>query len=516
MTPSTAVTSSSGVYNVRYYGAHGDGETLDTAAIQSAIDACHAGNGGMVLFPHGTYLTGTLYLKSQVTLHFEPRATLLGSTDIADYALDTDGIRYAGESYMDRCLIFSRGAEQIGLSGLGVIDGQGQRENFPNEDSLDRPMMLRLIDCQRVRLRDLTLRNAAAWCTAFIGCRDVHVDGVTIENRANLNGDGLDFDGCQDVFVSNCRIDTSDDSICLQTSEPDRPCQNIVITNCVLSSHWAGMRFGLLSCGDIRDVTVSNCVFHDMVGSGLKIQMCEGAILENMTFANLVMRNVPRPIFCTFNSFRFRRDADLTLPPMQAFRNLQFSHIRAYAGPESAESYKSFIAFIGLPSYDIQNITLSDIHFTAPGGGTLAQGARRNVPELTGKRPEHYEFGETLPSYGIYARHVKGLVLDNITLDYVRPELRPALICDDVEDLEMDSVRARGHAMGNALLRLIDVRRALIKGCRPTCAVPVFCELENRCRDIALLNNDLRLAKKVAKRIGVAKKHLLRLANLCE
>ena len=377
-------------------------------------------------------------------------------------------------------------------------------------------MMLRLVGCRGIRVRDVTLRNAAAWCTAFIGCSDIHIDGVTIENRVNFNGDGLDFDGCQDVFVSNCRIDTSDDSICLQTSEPDRPCQNIVISNCILSSHWAGMRFGLLSCGDIRDVTVSNCVFHDIVGSGLKIQMCEGAVLENMVFTNLVMRNVPRPIFCTFNSFRFRRDADAGLPPMQAFRNLRFSHIRAYAGPDSAESYKSFIAFVGLPSYDIENITLSDVHFTAPGGGTLAQGARRNVPELTGKRPEHREFGETLPSYGIYARHVKGLVLDNVTLDYVRPELRPAVICDDVEDLELCDVRARGHAMGNALLRLISVRGALIKGCRPLSNVPVFVELESKCHDIALLHNDLRLANKAAKRIGVAKKHLLRQANLPE
>ena len=131
MSPSAAATRSSGVYNVRYYGAHGDGEALDTAAIQAAIDACHAGNGGLVLLPQGTYLTGTLYLKSQVTLHLEARAVLLGSTDIADYALDTDGIRYAGESYMDRCLIFARGRRADRSQWTGRHRRSGTARAFP-------------------------------------------------------------------------------------------------------------------------------------------------------------------------------------------------------------------------------------------------------------------------------------------------------------------------------------------------------------------------------------------------
>jgi hypothetical protein len=516
---STASTSggSGGVYNVRYYGAHGDGAALDTAAIQAAIDACHAANGGVVLFPAGSYMTGTLYLRSQVTLHLNARATLLGSTDIADYATDTEGIRYEGEGYMDRCLLFARDCRQIGISGEGTIDGQGGLDHFPNPESRERPMLLRLVGCSQVHLRDVTLRDPAAWTTAFIACRDVRVEGLTIDSRANYNGDGLDFDGCQNVFVSRCRISSSDDCICLQTSERDRPCQNVVISDCVLSSEWAGLRIGLLSCGDLRNVTVSNCIFHDIKGSGIKVQMNEGGVLEDMLFANLVMDNVPRPIFCTFNSFRVRRDAGPQLPPMQALRHLQFRGIRASAGADSAQSYKSFIAFVGLPANPIEDVTLSDIHFTAPGGGTRSQGARRDVPELIGKRPEHSELGETLPAYGLYARHVKGLVLDNITLDYLRPELRPAIVCDDVQGLELVGVRALGHAAGEALVRLQDVRGAMLRGCRCLSKVKAFVSAEGKCRDIALVANDLRLAGKAVKRgPDVGKKQVLRQGNLEE
>lgn len=143
---------------------------------------------------------------------------------------------------------------------------------------------------------------------------------LTIHSRANHNGDGLDFDGCQNVRVSNCAFDTSDDSICLQASRQDRPCRDVVITNCSFCSKWAGIRIGLLSRGNIENVTVSNCIFKDIQDSGLKIQVCEGGIMQNMTFSNLVMTNVPRPIFMTFCQQRACCDAPEEMAPMQLRR----------------------------------------------------------------------------------------------------------------------------------------------------------------------------------------------------
>ena len=144
---------------------------------------------------------------------------------------------------------------------MAPLTGKGRRSHFPNADDpqKNRPMMLRFLNCSNIRMRDLTLANPASWTSAWLYCSDIAVNGLTIHSRANGNGDGLDFDGCTDVRVSQCAFDTSDDSICLQTSRPDCPCRDIVISNCTFTSKWAGIRIGLLSRGDFENVTVTNC-----------------------------------------------------------------------------------------------------------------------------------------------------------------------------------------------------------------------------------------------------------------
>ncbi|RME73134.1 MAG: glycoside hydrolase family 28 protein, partial [Verrucomicrobia bacterium] len=332
------ITSSSGraggieqkpMLDIRDFGAIPDGTTVNTAAIQAAIDACSEQRAAGVLIAGGAYVTGTLVLKDYVTLHVAAGAELLGSTDIADYPSGMGRNMYKNEPHMDRCLIFARGARHIGITGSGVIDGRGHRENFPNRDDpgRNRPMMIRFIDCHGIRMRDVTLRNPAAWTSAWLYCSDVVVDGVTIVSRANHNGDGLDFDGCRDVRVSNCSFDTSDDSICLQNSRPGSVCEDVVINNCTFSSKWAGIRIGLLSRGDFNRGTVTNCVFHDIDDSGLKIQMCEGGEMRRMLFANLIMQNVPRPVFMTFGQQRAAADAPPGLAPMKAMGDMVFRNI---------------------------------------------------------------------------------------------------------------------------------------------------------------------------------------------
>lgn len=496
----TAGLAASGLFDVRAYAAAGDGRTLDTKAIQAAIDACIAAGGGRVVISGGRFVTGTLYLKSNVILFVDAGAALLGSPAIADYTTDTHRNMYAGEPHMDRCLIFARDAENIGLEGPGTIDGQGKA--FPNasDTAKSRPMLIRFMGCKNISLRDITLLSPAAWTSAFLYCTGIIADGVTVTSRANINGDGMDFDGCQDVRVSNCRYDNSDDCICLQGSDPAHPVRNVVITNCVMTSRWAAIRIGLLSQADFRDITVSNCVFHDHQGEGIKIQMTEGGKMENLLFSNIVMRNVPRAILVTFNGFPMRIDSPKPMPPMQSLRNLMFSHIRIESDSSIAGPQLSYIAVCGLPGHPVENVTFSDISYTAPGSGTAQMANRRVVGEFTDVRPESRVFEGALPTYGLYARHVKGLTVRNMTLEAATPDVRPGVVCDDVEGAVFSGVRVACDAETEHAVRLQNVRNVLFEGCAPSMPCKTFLRVEGASSDIALTGNDLRKARQAVDR----------------
>jgi len=432
-------------YDIRRFEAAGDGRTLNTAAIQTAIDTCNADGGGTVVIAQGAYITGTIHLKSHVNLHIDAGATLLGSADIADYPDDTHKQMYKNERHMDRCLIFARDAHGISITGTGTIDGQGDRQNFPNEGDPrgNRPMMIRLVDCSNIRMHDITLVRPASWTSAWLYCSDIAVDSVRIHSRVNGNGDGLDFDGCTDVRVSNCSFDTSDDSICLQTSRPDRPCRDIVITNCCFCSKWAGIRIGLLSRGNFENVAVSNCVFRDIDDSGLKIQMCEGAEMKRMMFSNLVMENVPRPVFMTFCQQRACVDASEGVAPMKALRDIVFSDILA---DSTACGKDSAFIVTGLPGHPIEDVTLRNISMLASGGGTREDAAATFAEldlDAIGKHwPEYRCFGATVPAHGIYARHVRGLLLDHVSLRTIAPDQRPDIVLVDTETVRCNSAPA--------------------------------------------------------------------------
>jgi hypothetical protein len=454
----TPVTDSNSLpetgFDIRYFGAVDDGTTVNTAAIQRAIDACTASGGGQVLVAGGRFVTGTIHLKDNVTLHIGPDATLLGSTNIADYTTDTHKNIYAGEAHMDRCLIFARQAVNIGLTGGGTIDGRGDRKAFPNEGDpgRNRPMLIRFLACSRIRMRDLALNNPAAWTSAWLYCDDIVVDGITIRSRANGNGDGLDFDGCKNVRVSNCLFDTSDDSICLQASRADRPCRNVVITNCVMTSQWAAIRIGLSSLGNLQDVTVTNCIFHDIPDAGLKIQLCEGGVINNLQFSHLVMRNVPRPVFMTFNRWRMGVDTPKEIPPMKAMGDMQFSHIRV--DNSGMADMPTGIVLSGIPGHSIENIAFDNISLTLPGGGTAEQAARQDLPEFVNQRPGFGVLGKAVPFAGFFARHVRGLTLTNVRIEAIKPEVRAAIVCDKVADLEIAGAKLGAMFSGDSVIRL--------------------------------------------------------------
>ena len=431
--------SSAALYDVRSFGAVGDGQTLDTRSLQTAIDQCNAAGGGTVLVAGGRYLTGTLYLRSNVCLRVESGAVILGSTRIADYATDTDRSMYRGEPIMDRCLIFAKDARNISIEGHGSIDGQGKSFPEPGDSRKNRPKLIRLLGCSRLRIRDITLQAPASWTSEWRYCSDIAVDGITIFSRANMNGDGLDFDGCANVRVSNSTFDTSDDSICLQTSLVEKPCRDVIITNCHFSSRWAGIRIGLLSRGDFENIVVSNCTFRDHNDSGLKIQMCEGAEMKNMIFSNLVMKNVPRPVFLTFCQQGAWVDAPPELAPMKRVSNIQFSNI--IVDSDTGGTGAAFIV-TGMPGHPVEAISFSDVRATFPGGGT-AEDARTVLAEFTPENlkaprwPEYRGLRGTVPAHGLYARHVKGITLRNVTIGTKTTDVRPAVMFVDVGEAQV-------------------------------------------------------------------------------
>lgn len=497
--------------SVRDFGAKGDGVTLDTAAIQATIDACSGMGGGTVYLAPGDYLTGTITLKSHVTLHVGPSARLLGSTDLADYPdLGHVGAIPDYPEHLNYCLISAYGAEHIALTGEGSVDGQGAAftagtEGFnveaeaaaPSAQSHIRPTLLNFTDCHDVTIGNLTLTNAPAWCCHLEKCTEMRIRGVHLLNRANQNNDGFDLTDCADVTISDCHIDSGDDAIALKWGG-----QRIVVTNCIISSRWAAIRIGPESLGVFRDIAVSNCVIYDTYGAAIKIQEVEGGVVENVSFDNLVMNHVTGPISLRLGGYLGWRQERKESLPIGVIRNIRFSNIQAtvadnaYPLPHEVPPFpgerNSCLNITGVPGHFVENVTFSGVRMLFPGGGS-GEDARRSIPEMRDHYPEYHMFG-TLPAYAVYLRHVKGVTFEDVAVESATADMRPALVADDVEDLELSNVRAGGSSE-LALMRLRDARHVYLHGCRPLDDVAVFLSVQgDRSRDILLQANDLRRA----------------------
>lgn len=440
-------------FNITHYGAVNDGKTINTLSIQKAIDECNAFGGGRVIINGGgTYVSGTLFMKSNVTLFIDNGSTLQGSLNQNDYPSNVYKNMYRGETTKDRCLIYAENENSIAIEGHGTIDGNGHKVHFPREKvngkSIQRPMLLRFKDCSNITMRDIHLINPASWTTAWLYCDNITIDGITILSRANYNGDGLDFDGCTNVRVSNSNFDNSDDSICLQTSLPDKPCKYITISNCNFTTKWGGIRIGLLSRGNIEYVTVTNCTFRDIYDSGLKIQQNEGGEMRHMVFNNLVMENVPRPIFMTF----CQQIASVDTPenqfePLKRMHDMIFSNIIV----DNSELDKNSAFFLtGIPGHQIENISINNVTFIVRGGGTIKDATQKIVKEYTldnmSRWPEFFVV-ESLPTCGLYARHINGLTIKDFNIITKNEDKRFPFIFDKVKSLNTHMLSLNGKQL---------------------------------------------------------------------
>jgi polygalacturonase len=451
------------IFNIKSFGAVGDSITLETEAVQAAIDACNKNGGGTVWVPAGNFVIGTIELKSNITLSLDHGASLLGSQDHKNYPIDK--LRPAREGNSE-CLLYAADANNIKIEGLGVIDGRGLPEFFPKNAGVggkdNRPRLLRFESCKNVSFSGLTYLRPAFWGLHLVDCSNVHLNGVKIDFRNNgANNDGLDIDGCEDVLIENCNINSGDDGICLKSSL--NACKNFVVRNCIVSSHTAPLKFGTSSSGGFINVKVENCYFYDCPMGAIKLQIVDGGTMENIDISRIKVVNGGSPVFIrlgnrgriyTQNTYTGTDKINGTKPegaPVGSIKNIRISDVVAevnfpdrehdlkatykkvnYESEEKTEREKAQagpIMITGIPGHYIENVTLENISITYTGEGTETNAV---VPEDINRYPEQYFFG-VLPAWGAYIRHAKNVQFKNVKMTTRASDKREMIVLDDVE-----------------------------------------------------------------------------------
>jgi len=490
-------------YSVSEYGAIGDGTTLNTTAIQTAIDVCSDAGGGTVLFTKGTYLTGTIKLRNNVTLYLDAGSILLGSTRLEDYPVTICDFRSYTDNYTVRSLIYVEKANNVAITGRGIIDGQGaafKDKRTADEPYKMRPYLIRMIECGNVTVRDVTILNSPMWVQHYLACENVVIDGITVNSFVAGNNDGIDIDSCSGVRISNCDINSGDDAIVLKATS-GRVCRDVVVSNCVLRSYCNAYKLGTESNGGFENIIFSNSTIYDTRLAAIALEMVDGAKLERVIVNNIVINNAGTAIFLRLGnrarpySARGHWDPDafipesgVTRPGVGTFRDVVVSNIMATGIGITGCS------ITGIPGHLLRDITLENIRIIFDGGGTTEM-VNRSVPEKENSYPEFNGFG-SLPCYGIYTRHAKNITFNNIKLLYEKEDLRPALVFDDVSNLNLFQFDAELSAEAKALVWMKKVNGALVHGCRPSLKINTFAQLD-KCENITIMNNDFSNVEKI-------------------
>jgi polygalacturonase len=481
-----------GAFDVKKFGAKGDGKALDSPAINKAIDAAAAAGGGTVLFTAGTYRSFSIRLKSNVGLYLDHGATILAAhPNDGDGKYDLpepnpwDQYQDFGHSHWRNSLIWGENLENVSILGPGRIWGKGlvrsgsqsrtKEQNdalekqgpdpkagpfgYPNARDAVEPgwgnKAISLKLCRNVIIRDVSILHGGHFAILATG-----VDNLTIDNvKIDTNRDGIDVDACKNVRISNCTINSPfDDAICPKSSYAlgyARVTENVTITNCQVSGYDEGtlfdgtykrdfrnangtfsptgrIKFGTESNGGFKNITVSNCVFD--YSRGLALEAVDGALLEDVTISNITMRDISNsPIFLRLGS-RNRGPKEST--KVGAMRRVIISNVVVY---NAEPKYASIIS--GIPGYLIEDVQLSNIRIYAKGGGTKEQAALE-PPERENIYPEPTMFGE-LPAYGFFIRHIKGLQMRDVEVSYLSPDLRPAFVLSNVNGAEFVHIKAQ-------------------------------------------------------------------------
>lgn len=473
---SMAQNSHTTVFNIKDYGATGDGKTINTKAINDAIEAAVKAGGGTVFFPAGTYLSYSIRLKSHISLYLDQGCTLVAAAVTGNETYDKaepnphDQYQDFGHSHWHNSLIWGENLVDISILGSGVIYGKGLSRSFLasegwekrgidpgihlQEGIANKAIALKL--CRNVLLKDFTIVYGGHFGILVTG-----VDNLTIDNiKMDTNRDGMDIDACNNVRISNCTVNSpNDDAICLKSSYAlgyAKPTQNVTITNCQVSGYDLGtfyygtyerkqasqvpdqegpcgrIKFGTESNGGFKNITISNCVFE--YSRGLALETVDGALLEDVVITNITMRDVTNSPFFLRLGARMRGPKDI---PIGTLRRITISNINVY----NADSH--FASLItGIPSYAIEDVRFSNIRIYYRPIDSAESKIQTVVPEYEKLYPEPAKFG-VLPAYGFFIRHVKSIAMDNVEVYHLGKEIRPAFILNDVNGADFFNVHAQ-------------------------------------------------------------------------
>jgi polygalacturonase len=448
------------------FGAKSDTTVLSTAAIQTAIDCC-ANEGGRVVVPAGNFKTGTIVLRSNVNLHLESGATLYGSTDLRDY-------RRMKSSYISLRthtptiqLIYADSVENVVIDGYGTIDGQGRgfKKLSWNDEGITRPHLLRFIQSHDIVVKDISLRNSGCWMQHYLACDRVRIDGIKVTNRNNYNNDALDLDGCHDVIVRGVIADSDDDGITLKSTSP-RLCENIVIENCIVSSHCNAVKLGTETNGGFRNILIHSIVVKPSADqttqffgrergtSALSLEIVDGGLMENVSVDGMNIMGTESPIFIrlahrgrgyTFNKSgaeafvsqsvqggnegATRSQKPDSVETVGRMRSIYINNVHA----RDCGNFGSSIT--GLEGHEVEDVRFSNVNIRQRGGIThndlkLIDEALRD--EKTAEYPEATMWGP-LPAKGFYVRHARNVRFENVEIYTETDDARPEFVKIDVQ-----------------------------------------------------------------------------------
>lgn len=487
-----AAKSPSDKLNVRNFGAVGDGTTVDTPAVNRAIDAAAAAGGGTVYFPAGTYLCYSIHLKSKVVLDLDIAATILaadvppegttsGGYDAAEENSGDNKFQDYGHSHWHNSLLWAEDQHDFGIMGPGLIYGKGLSRGTRELPRAESPGVgnkaIALKNCRNVILKDFAILKGGHFGVLATGVDNFNIDGLTIDT----NRDGIDLDCCRNVHVSNITVNSPwDDAICPKSSyglNQTRSTENVTITNCYVAGCYelgtfldgtfkkfppdarvprtGRIKFGTESNGGFKNITVSNCVFEGC--NGIALESVDGALLEDVTFNNITMRDISgSPLFMRLGA-RMRGPEGV---PVGALRRVMISNVVSHS---AAGKLSAIIS--GIPNHMIEDVKVSDIYFHHRGGGTKEMAAFQ-PPEFENKYPDPHMFGPELPASGFFVRHARNVEFTNVEIAYDTPDERAAFILDDVQGADFFRTKAPRAAAGRvfSLSNVTDFRSLAARG----------------------------------------------------
>lgn len=437
-----ALTAEARVYDITDYGAVSDTTRLSTAAVQKAIDSCNAAGGGTVSVPAGNYKIGSIVLRSNVTLNLENGATLYGSTDIADYRPMTTDYVSLRTNVPTIQLIYADNASNVAITGLGTIDGRGKA--FPkltwNDEGITRPHLLRLIRCSDVTVSGVTLKNSGCWMQHYLACDRVKIHGITVINRNNYNNDALDLDGCHNVTVSDMIADSDDDGITLKSTSP-RLCEDITISNCVVSSHCNAIKLGTETNGGFRNIIVRGVVVKPSADqssryfglptghSAISLEIVDGGTMSNVDIADITITGTESPIFIRLADRHRPYAENAPIDKVGSISGIRLHDILIDgAGPTGC-------SITGIEGHPVTDVQISDVTMRHAGGQPVTAAP---ADEKIAEYPEATMWG-ILPAKGFWLNHTRNVTFRNVNVITDAPDERPLFVATDSPGLVTDT-----------------------------------------------------------------------------